>query len=336
MTPKNFFYQKLRAIDQQSRYETIQIYDDIVVVNFDTIFDRDYTLRGKDELLYKLHEIGKDKKFLFISEDGANLTLSGAREIIKEIVKEFKLTYETCAVVSREKLNLENVTECLEESIPYWCHILYPAIKNINIPQGNFSKKFAVWFHRGTFYRLKVVRHLVENYATDSFISYQEHGMICDRQFESMFQDDITWANNNTPIVYDQLFPNRVYTHEMIVGAERKPYNDYFMEIVVETDVATTAWITEKTVKNLYIGKPFIVLCGHGVLETIRSFGFKTFSPWIDETYDTITNHSQRLQAILKEIDRLSTVDVNKLHQNLLPILEHNRQTYETYINSRR
>jgi hypothetical protein len=30
---------------------------------------------------------------------------------------------------------------------------------------------------------------------------------------------------------------------------------------------------------------------GAGTLAKLRSFGFKTFSPWIDETYDTIGNN---------------------------------------------
>lgn len=336
MTPKEFYYKTLKGINQQTRYEPIQVYDDIVVINFDPMFDRDYTLRAKDELLFQIHQIGPGKKFLFISEDGANLTLSGADEIIKAVVAQFDLTPATCAVVSREQLDINSVEICVDSPIPYWCYILYPTIKDIALPKGEFTKRFAIWFHRGTFYRLKVTRHMVENHLNDCFISYQEEGVICDRQFTKYFEDDIRWADANTPIIYDQVFPNRVYDHDMIVGSGRKPYDDYFMEIVVETDIATTAWITEKTIKNLYIGKPFLTLCGAGVLEKIKSFGFKTFSPWIDETYDTITNHSQRLDAILKEVDRLSTVNVKELYKEMLPVLEHNRKVYEKYINIRR
>jgi hypothetical protein len=136
-------------------------------------------------------------------------------------------------------------------------------------------------------------------------------------------------------VVYDEIFPDRRFNFELIVGASRKPYADYFIEIVAETDTLTTNWITEKTVKNLYIGKPFIVFSGVGSLAKIRSFGFKTFSPWIDESYDTIDNVYLRSEAVKKEIDRLATVDLQELFDNILPILEHNRQTYETYINSR-
>jgi hypothetical protein len=121
----------------------------------------------------------------------------------------------------------------------------------------------------------------------------------------------------------------------LIVGAGRKPYSDYFIEIVVETDILTTDWITEKTIKNLYIGKPFIIMAAAGALAKIRSRGFKTFSPWIDESYDSIENISDRLTAIKQEIDRLATLDLNELHKEITPILEHNRETYGKYINSR-
>ena len=72
-------------------------------------------------------------------------------------------------------------------------------------------------------------------------------------------------------------------------------------------------------------------MSGQGTLEKIRSFGFKTFGPWIDESYDTITNNYQRLEAVKREIDRISTLDTNQIHQELMPILEHNRQVFLTH-----
>lgn len=327
------FYKKLyQSISQNDRYITILEIDDVVIVNFDTLFDRECSIRGSDQLIYLLHKLGTGKRFLFLSEDGAILQQSGAIEIIKNIVDCFRLNQTTCLVVCREEIKISNVSTIIIESIPYWCKILYPTIKNIGIPQGPFSKKFAVWFNRGTVYRLNLARHLTENYKEDSYISYQESGMILDKKLEDQFQDEIDWASTNTPIIYDQIFPNRTYTHDMIVGSGRKPYDDYFMEIIGETDTLTTNWITEKTVKNLYIGKPFIIMGGYGILKKIRSFGFRTFNPWIDESYDDITNNYQRLEAIKHEIDRLaqlSYADIAEMHKQLLPTLEHNRRTYE-------
>jgi len=336
---ERFFWQKVNTVNYHDRFETILELEDVLVVNFDCLFERTYSLRGVDQLIYQLHKQGQNKRFLFLSEDGSILQLSGAIEIIKNIVECFSLTSDTCAVICREDFEIPNITVIKKESVPQWCGTLYPTIKDIPIPQGPFSKKFAVWFHRGTFYRLLVAKHLKENYVDDSHISYQEPGMLCDWGLKKYFPDEIAWAEANTPIIYDQLFPMRVYDHEMIVGASRKPYNDYFMEIIVETDCITTTWITEKTVKNLYIGKPFVVMSGAGTLNKLKTFGFKTFSPWINETYDTITNNYDRLQAIISEIDRiaqLSYADLQPMHKELMPIFEHNRQVYIENINRRR
>lgn len=331
---EQFYYQKVSTIPPRDRYVTIKEIDDVLVINLDCVYERTCGLRGVDQLLYLTHKLGQNKRFLFISEDGANLALSGAVELITNIVNCFELNVDTCAVVCREDIVIPNATTINIPSIPYWCRVLYPTIQNIPITKGPFDKKFAAWYHRGTFFRLELARYLTDNYRDMSFISYQEHGMITDRKLTEYFTN-ANWAWKNTPIVYDQLFPNRIFDYEMIVGAERKPYADYFLEIVAETDILTTAWITEKTVKNLYIGKPFVVFSGAGSLAKIRSYGFKTFSPWIDESYDTIDNLYIRLEAIKKEIDRLATVDLQELFNKILPILEHNRQTYETYINSR-
>jgi hypothetical protein len=160
--------------------------------------------------------------------------------------------------------------------------------------------------------------------------------MRVDRKLTEYFADELAWANTNTPIVYDQLWPNRQYTHEMIVGASRKPYNDYFMEIVVDTDTITTSWITEKSVKNLYIGKPFVIMSGAGALAKIQSFGFKTFSPWIDERYDLIENNHDRYMAITNEVDRLaklSLAELTELTTNMQSIFKHNRKQFRNYLN---
>jgi len=329
-----FYYQLADQIAPLDRFNTITVIDDVVVINFDCIYDRECAIRGTDQLLYQAHKLGTGKRFLFLSEDGANLAQSGAVAVITNIINCFGLNHDTCAVVCREYLNIPNVAVIVKESIDYWCRVLYPTIKDIPISPGPFAKKFAVWFHRGTFYRLDLARHLFENHFDSSYISYQESGVITDRKMAEYFTDDIAWAKNHTPIIYDQLFPDRVYDFDMIVGAGRKPYLEYFMEIVAETDILSTNWITEKTIKNLYIGKPFIVMGGAGTLERLRSRGFKTFSPWVNETYDTIANIHGRLTAIKQEIDRLATVDLNQLYKELLPTLEYNREVYGEHINS--
>lgn len=328
---EQFYYQTVCKIPPLDRYFTIQELEDVIVINFDCLYERECGIRGVDQLLYIAHKLGKNKQFLFISEDGALIQRSGAVEIVKNIIDCFNLNKDTCAIVCRENLDLSNITCINNEAVPYWCRVLHQYIKDIPISQGPFSKKFACWFNRGTFFRLDIARYLFENYADDSFISYQEQGMVVDRQLKEYFLDDIDWAKNHTPIIYDSLFPDRQFNFELIVGEQRKPYKEYFLEIVAETDIITTNWITEKTVKNLYIGKPFIVIGGAGILAKIQNFGFQTFSPWIDESYDTVSNIHIRLELIKKEIDRIASLpyqELNQMHKDMLPILHHNRQQY--------
>jgi predicted PurR-regulated permease PerM len=50
---------------------------------------------------------------------------------------------------------------------------------------------------------------------------------------------------------------------------------------------------------------PFIVFAYPNLLSELRKLGYKTFTPLIDETYDTIINDDDRFEAIWNEITRL-------------------------------
>jgi hypothetical protein len=67
--------------------------------------------------------------------------------------------------------------------------------------------------------------------------------------------------------------------------------------------------LTEKILRPIACGHPFLLAAGAGSLEFLRSYGFKTFHPWINEDYDLEKNHSLRLKMIVKEMKRLSSLD---------------------------
>ena len=329
---EDFYYQVVfYQTQQKDRYHAITIIDDVVVINFDCLYERECSIRSMDQLIYLAHKSGHNKRFLFITEDGVNVAMSGALVVINNIIKTFNLNKDTCAVICREHADIPNATVICNEAIDYWCAVLYPTIKQIPIYAETFRKKFSCWFNRGTIFRFEIAKHLFENYRDESYISYQEKGIILDKKLSEYV--DLTWANAHTPIIFDKLFDNRVYTHDQIVGESRKQYRNYFIEIVVESDILSSNWITEKTVKNLYVGKPFIVMCAPGTLTRIQSRGFKTFSPWINESYDSIENIHDRIEAIKREIDRIAAMSLEQLHQmhlDMMPILEHNRKKYES------
>lgn len=63
--------------------------------------------------------------------------------------------------------------------------------------------------------------------------------------------------------------------------------------------------LTEKILRPIACGHPFVLAAGPGSLSLLRSYGFETFHPYIDESYDLESRHDERLKLICKEVDRL-------------------------------
>ena len=94
-------------------------------------------------------------------------------------------------------------------------------------------------------------------------------------------------------------------------------------------------FFSEKIFKPIICKHPFILLCRPHSLEYLKKLGYKTFSPYIDESYDLIENDEERLIAIVNEIQRLSeqtNEEWIEWQKNVLPIIEHN---YQVIINKK-
>jgi hypothetical protein len=86
---------------------------------------------------------------------------------------------------------------------------------------------------------------------------------------------------------------------------------------------------TEKVLRAIACGHPFIVANGQGSLEVLRRYGFKTFSPWIDESYDTVSSSNDRMDLIVKEMGRLSRLpDVSTLVNQCREIAKFNQKHF--------
>lgn len=104
--------------------------------------------------------------------------------------------------------------------------------------------------------------------------------------------------------------------------------NKFFSDIPGFDDCQLDLYLfSEKTYKPILAKHPFIQANRFGSLRVLRDFGYKTFHPWIDETYDTIVNDEDRLEAIADEIERLCKFTDDQWlawQQNVRPIVEHN------------
>jgi hypothetical protein len=85
--------------------------------------------------------------------------------------------------------------------------------------------------------------------------------------------------------------------------------------------------LTEKIFKPIVAQRPFMLAAAPGNLAYLKSYGFETFDRWIDESYDNIQDPDQRLQAIVDQTQRLCSMsrsDLQDMHQEMMPVLEHN------------
>jgi hypothetical protein len=104
------------------------------------------------------------------------------------------------------------------------------------------------------------------------------------------------------------------------------------MEIVLETLFDDSRWhLTEKALRPIACGKPFMLVATAGSLTYLRSYGFETFGNLIDESYDLETDPVARLAAVIQEMSRISSLNTsdkivlwNQLHQ----IAERNKQRF--------
>jgi hypothetical protein len=89
--------------------------------------------------------------------------------------------------------------------------------------------------------------------------------------------------------------------------------------------------LTEKILRPIACGQPFILCATHGSLAYLKQYGFKTYESVWDETYDSIQDPCLRLQAIvdlMKCISQLSPDKKNVVMQQAQQIADYNRSWF--------
>lgn len=92
-------------------------------------------------------------------------------------------------------------------------------------------------------------------------------------------------------------------------------FNSTAISVVLETVFDHRIHLTEKTLRPIACGHPFILAAGPGSLKLLRSYGFHTFSGYINESYDEIQNDQERLGAIIQEMKRIQNLPTEQRQQ---------------------
>ena len=116
----------------------------------------------------------------------------------------------------------------------------------------------------------------------------------------------------------------------------KKYYDDTYFSVVGETPFFTNhpdfdpgMHCSEKTYKIISQRHPFLMLGAANTMCQLRNIGYKTFHPYIDESYDYVQDDGARLMMVVKEIERLCNLKgdgLNEFIKGTAEICEHNYQ----------
>jgi hypothetical protein len=148
------------------------------------------------------------------------------------------------------------------------------------------------------------------------------------REFQNIFK------SQRKTIDYDDLESVWGFNFE-----NKEPYLDTYIHILSETNFYETGlYLSEKTWKPIGHLQPFIMVNKPGALKELHRLGFKTFTPFINESYDDIQNDTERMEFIYSEIMRLNSLSFEEIHEwykSIWDILIYNRNLLFEYADNK-
>ena len=139
----------------------------------------------------------------------------------------------------------------------------------------------------------------------------------------------------SSPMIIDTDTPNGSLSAGLNLDITTKA----LFHVVTETVYFDTKLhLTEKVFKPIVSQRPFFLVAAPGNLNYLKSYGFKTFDHWIDESYDLEEDHYIRIEKITEEIARLCAMepmDLIMMHKEMEEVLEYNfNHFYTTFKNT--
>jgi hypothetical protein len=214
----------------------------------------------------------------------------------------------------------------------------------------NQKKIFFCFYHRPTAGRLGIASKMLAHYQEDTHIHFSaqvESNDLAQFEFDKLLSYDIASIVNAGKLV-NQLpmllgspnkytYCNGYYYDDPLTNL----YKDILIDLVVESHVAgKTFFPTEKTIRPMWLKKPFIVFASKDYLCYLRQMGFMTFNNCWDEEYDGYEGKERyvRIFKLIDSIAKKTKSELNDMYWSLKYVLEHNynllhTQTYQKKVN---
>ena len=213
----------------------------------------------------------------------------------------------------------------------YWSHAIIArdwfryAERDLGLGNKNVKKQFLIYsraWQGSREYRLKladllVINNLQHNCITsfnsiDQGKDYRDHDFV-NQQFLPITKNlESYFSQNSAP-------------SSASADYDRLDYQSTNVEVILETLFDDTRWhLTEKTLRALAVGQPFILCATAGSLKYLHNYGFETFDQCWDESYDTIVDPLQRLEAVVELMKNYKDYDIAQARA----VAQRNRQRF--------
>lgn len=231
------------------------------------------------------------------------------------VIPLFSCLYDKKIIVHSEQnsQDLEKYQKNNFLTVHYWAHALiaqdwyryakYDQSLNYNL---EFKKDFLIYCRSWTGsrqYRLEFIDLcLSAGIGPSSRINFNT--------YDGVYYQEVFATNNKFE---DWSIPNTASSYSS-ADYSAADYQESAIDVVLET-VVDRVHLTEKILRPIACGKPFILMAGSGALEYLHRYGFKTFHGSINEDYDKISNLHERCRAIALELNRISSLDQESKQQ---------------------
>jgi hypothetical protein len=253
--------------------------------------------------------------------------------------------YETWFPEEERKLKVRNLPFCYDHSSWYYADALETG-QNICMNEQDFlathntirKNHFLMKIRNGRSQRLAFLYKM----ATDNLLKLGDWSFLLNSPYNEVAVDatlshfNFTEVNLETVKQLHDTAPHFLQSEQHIsqysvnawTDVDFQSYSNCYFEICFETFIhGEYKSLTEKVFKPLVNYSPFLLVAYPGALKLLRELGFKTFSPYINESYDEIEDTNLRLQALYAEITRLCSMTKEELHAwywGMKDILIHN------------
>lgn len=330
----NFFHPEIHEIKENSLFVTIGGF----------LFD------PPEELKIKIKQI--KNKSLLIMHTGKSL--SNSTESIssfKKFAEEYEFKNEKIYIITQ--LNYDatfinhQIPNCNILGYDRWLHeffefsffqVVFRDHSCYKITNDLPQQKFSIFCKRYESSRLEIFCHLIANNLLDNFhytfvgdlfmFSDSTYDMAKDIpiEFNTHIEKITNWLKG-VPYQPAKQLPDTVFQHYHYPPELKNYFQSSLIHISLETEPTNSSFITEKTYRAMFYKKPFILISQFNALKALKKEGYKTFSPYINESYDDIEDYQLRLNAIIQEIKRLNELPSNELNfiiQQCQETIEHN------------